>query len=494
VLILPLHRRLTAANFPYVTALLVLINVLVFCGWQSGDDQILDKAAAYYQNEHIDQYELPAYRAWLKQQGRSEPSAPSDDDEDDDGVPPAQRAFAMIQRDDAFLAALRADRVITPEQDDYPDWRPLRSKFDEQWNSSFTERHLLHFSQFDLSRMFAAMFLHGGAEHLIGNMVFLALLGMLVEGALGGGLFLALYLLGGMGGQLFSLAWRWGEFGGALGASGAIAALMGAYCILWGKRRVRIFYWFFVVFDYVKVPALWLLPFWLGWQVLNLLFNDGAHIGFDAHAGGIASGALLALLAVKLGWRNLDYLDDEIHSEETGNAFERAQAHLGKLEIAPAKALLSPLMQAASPPLPLLLAWYRCCHYEKGQPELPAAVRRLLDFPSTSPVERGEIRKVLDDYLATVGAPPLSDAELLPLARHWLQSGALADGEHVLKILSARSLASPGLADAWLQLANAYRDGKDKARADRTYAYVLQNFAGSTAAQKAQFLLNADRA
>jgi hypothetical protein len=342
--------------------------------------------------------------------------------------------------------------------------------------------------------MFAAMFLHGGAEHLIGNMVFLALLGMLVEGALGGGLFLALYLLGGMGGQLFSLAWRWGEFGGALGASGAIAALMGAYCILWGKRRVRIFYWFFVVFDYIKVPALWLLPFWLGWQVLNLLFNDGAHIGFDAHAGGIASGALLALLAVKLGWRKMDFLDDEIRSEEIGNAFERAQAHLGKLEIAQAKALLSPLMQPDAPPLPLLLAWYRCCHYEKGQPELPTAVRRVLNFPGTGSTERGEIRKVLDDYLATTTAPPLRDDELLPLARRWLQSGALADGEHLLKILSARSLTSPGLADAWLQLANAYRDENDKAHADRTYAYILQTFAGSMAAQKAQFLLDADRA
>lgn len=491
MLILPLHRRLTAANFPYVTALLILINVLVFCGWQSGDEPVLEKAAAYYQHEHIDQYELPAYRAWLKQQGRSEDPIVLEDDED---VPPAQLALAMIQRDSAFLAALRADRVITPDQDDYQDWRPLRSKFDEQWNSSFTERHLMHFSEFDISRMFAAMFLHGGAEHLIGNMVFLALLGMLVEGALGGGLFLALYLLGGMGGQWFSLAWRWGEFGSALGASGAIAALMGAYCILWGKRRVRIFYWFFVVFDYVKVPALWLLPFWLGWQVLNLLFNDGAHIGFDAHAGGIASGALLALLAVKLGWRKLDFLDDEIRSEELGNAFERAQAHLGKLEISQAKTLLSPLMQADAPPLPQLLAWYRCCRYEKGQPELPAAVRRLLDYPGVSSTEREEIRKVLDDYLATPTAPPLNDAELLPLARRWLQSDALVDGEHLLKILSARSLASPGLADAWLQLANAYRDEKDTARADRTYAYVLQNFSGSVAAQKARFLLDAEGA
>src|SRR5690606_22699464 len=137
----------------------------------------------------------------------------------------------------------------------------------------------------------------------------LALIGLLVEGALGHGLFLAVYLLGGMGSALLSLLWRMGETGGALGASGAIAALMGAYCVLWGRRKVRFFWWFFVVFDYVKAPALVLLPVWLGWEVLNMAFNSQANIGFDAHAGGIVCGALLALGVRRLGWERREFLD-----------------------------------------------------------------------------------------------------------------------------------------------------------------------------------------
>ena len=491
MLIVPLHRRLTAASFPYVTALLIAINVLVFFGWQAGDEQALEQAVAYYESVHLEQYEMPAYQAWLRQHPQSDQFLPPDADED---YSQSQLALAMIQRDGKFLQALRADQVITPELADYAAWRPLRREFDRLWESSFTQRHLMHFSEFDVARMFSAMFLHGGAGHLFGNMLFLAFLGLLVEGALGSGLFLALYLLGGMGGQLFSLAWRWGEQGDALGASGAIAALMGAYCVLWGMRKVRFFWWFFVVFDYVRAPALWLLPFWLGWQVLNLLFNKGAHVGFDAHAGGIASGALLALVAVRLHWQRREFLDDDdgAAAGDGEAAYQRALVHLGKLEIPQAKALLAPLLAAPSPSLPRLLASYRCCRYQANADELAAAARRVLLYPGANGSERDEIRKVFDDCLAG-GAPlPLSDAELLQQLRRWLDLSALDDCQRLLQALGERSPRLAGLPEAWLQLAHKHGERNERAAARQACLHILESFPGTTAAQKAQFLLAAD--
>jgi membrane associated rhomboid family serine protease len=485
VLIIPLHRRLTTANFPYVTALLIAINVLVFFGWQSGDDKVLEQAAGYYEQVQLAQYELPAYQAWLQKTGGHEQTLPPDAAEH---YTPAQLTLLMIQNDGKFLAALRADQVITPDLADYAAWRPLRSEFDRQWQLSFTERHLMHFSEFDLGRMFSAMFLHGGAGHLFGNMLFLAFLGLLVEGALGSGLFLALYLLGGLGGQAFSLFWRWGEQGSALGASGAIAALMGAYCVLWGMRKVRFFYWFFVVFDYVRAPALWLLPFWLGWQVLNLLFNKEAQVGFDAHAGGIASGALLAFIAVALHRQRRDFLDDEEVADDGQAAYQRALVHLGKLEMPQAKALLKPLLDTANPAMPWLLAWYRCCRYQADAAELAAAARRILLYPATNSSERGEIRKVLDDYL-TAGSPlPLTDAEVMQQARRWLDAAALDDSERLLRSLAGRTPTLTGLPEAWLQLMRQRSEHNDRAGAAQTCTYILQNFPGTTAAQKAEFL------
>ncbi|MGH8028634.1 MAG: rhomboid family intramembrane serine protease, partial [Arenimonas sp.] len=191
MLILPLHRPLTAATFPYATALLILLNTLVFFGWQSGDDDARDHAAHYYVDVDLATIEAPAYARWRE----DHPDAPAVELPRLEGMPPDILVLARIQNDLAFLADLRDGKVITPQDEAYEQWRPLRVEFDRLWDVNFTDRHAMRFSELDPGRMFTAMFLHGDTGHLVGNMVFLAFVGMLVEGALGSRQFLLLYLL-----------------------------------------------------------------------------------------------------------------------------------------------------------------------------------------------------------------------------------------------------------------------------------------------------------
>lgn len=487
MLIVPLHRPLTRANFPFVTALLILVNVLVFFGWQTRDGRVLEQAARYYEHAGIARYEAPAYEHWLAERGQALP----DLDGEAGAMPPLYRLISAIQNDPEFLAELRADEVITPEQAHYAAWKPLREEFDRRWDSTFTDRYMMHFSEWRPTRLFTAMFLHGDAGHLFGNMVFLAILGLLVEGALGGGRFLALYLLAGLGGQLVSLAWRWGETGGGLGASGAIAGLMGAYCVLWGMRKVRVFYWLFVVFDYVRVPALWLLPVWFGWEVLNLTINHESNVAFDVHAGGIACGALLAFIAVRLGWRREEFMHDEPAQDNGDTAFRQAMLHLGKLEIGPARELLRPLVDRPAPLLPWLLAWYRCSRYQPGRPDLADAAARVLRHRDAGAIERQHMREILADWVGLEHRLPMPEGELLGLAKHWLQIGALNDAESVMQAVHDSDSASADLADAWLQLMRESLQGNDRARAERAAQNLSLRFPGSPQAGKAAFLLQA---
>jgi membrane associated rhomboid family serine protease len=489
VLIIPLHKPLTAATFPYVTALLILVNVLVYFGWQGGDDARMEAATATYADARLDAVELPAYLAWRKAHGQSPPT-PIDAPEEMQ-VPPALQAVLWIQADDLFLDDLHAGRVITPADAGYADWKRGRDAFERAWDGIFTERHMLRFSEFDVGRMFSAMFLHGSAGHLIGNMLFLGFLGLLVEGALGSRQFLALYLLGGLGGQLASLAYRWGDPGAALGASGAIAAMMGAYCVLWGRRPVRFFAWFFVVFDYLRAPALWLLPVWLGWEVVNLLFNDGAGIGFDAHAGGLASGALLAWGVVALKRERRAFLDEEQTAAVAEDTFPRALEHLGRLETEQARQLLVPLVQSPKATWDVRAAWYRCCRYDPARTGLDAAALAALQSPVT-PAQRGERTRLLEDYLqAREGRPGFADADAVALARGWIEADAIVDADRLLSSLPGDA---PALADAWLQLARAWQAKRDGMRARRACQEVLDRFPGSAAAAKAAFLLSAENA
>ncbi len=73
---------------------------------------------------------------------------------------------------------------------------------------------------------------------------------------------------------------------------------MGAFCVVWGRRRVRFFLLvFFVVFNYARGPVILLLPVWLGWELYSLASSDNGSVAFDAHAGGLVSGALLGAFA-----------------------------------------------------------------------------------------------------------------------------------------------------------------------------------------------------
>jgi membrane associated rhomboid family serine protease len=488
VLILPLHRPLTAATFPYATALLILLNVLVFFGWQSGDEQARDTAAHYYLDAGLADLEAPAYARWRKEH----PRAPEVELPRAHGMPPEIVTLARIQQDLAFLADLRAGKVITPQDADYARWLPLRTEFDRLWGRSFTDRHSMRFSELDVGRMFSAMFLHGDTGHLVGNMVFLAFVGMLVEGALGSRQFLLLYLLGGLGAQFASQAWRWGDGGTGLGASGAIAALMGAFAVLWGKRKVRFFWWFFVVFDYVRAPALWLLPFWLGWEVLNLLFNDGAGVGFDAHAGGLLSGAALAFVAVRLGRERREFLDaDAAEDAAADDPLPRALGHLAKLEIAEAKRLLAPTAAAGDAPMAVRVAWYRCCRYDAAGSDVHDAALRVLQARATH-LEHGERMRVFDDYLqAHAGRAGFAAAAGVAVARQWLEAGAPDDVEKLLPALDDPTGAA-GTADAWVALARSWQGRRDGVRARAACAEVLRRYPGTPAAAKAAFLQSAD--
>jgi hypothetical protein len=123
---------------------------------------------------------------------------------------------------------------------------------------------------------------------------------------------------------------------------------------------------------------------------------------------------------------------------------------------------------------------------------LADAARWVLLYPNASVGARGEIRQVLDDCLAGPVPMPLSDAEVLTQARRWLDASVLEDGERLLRTLAGRTPTPAGLPEAWLQLVHKHGEHNDRASAKRVCAYILENFPGTTAAQKAQFLLAAE--
>jgi len=155
--------------------------------------------------------------------------------------------------------------------------------------------------------VFTSMFLHGSFLHIFGNMVFLAIFGPTVEDAMGRSRYTAFYLLGGLvalGAQVIASP---DSTVPTLGASGAIAAVLGGYLVLYPRARVLtlVFIVFFVTI--IEVPAVFLLGFWFLEQLyfgaagLASPLAGGEGVAYFAHIGGFAFGLILIRLFVAAG-------------------------------------------------------------------------------------------------------------------------------------------------------------------------------------------------
>ena len=153
--------------------------------------------------------------------------------------------------------------------------------------------------------IFTAMFLHGGLAHLLGNMLFLWIFGDNVEDALGHFRFLVFYLVAGLSATLLQAFLSPSSTIPNLGASGAIAGVLGAYFVYYPRARIVTIVPLFILFPVVELPAAvyllgWFaLQFWMGSVQLTRAGRAAAAHGgvaFWAHVGGFALGVAWALI------------------------------------------------------------------------------------------------------------------------------------------------------------------------------------------------------
>ncbi len=151
--------------------------------------------------------------------------------------------------------------------------------------------------------LFTHMFLHGGWMHLFGNMLFLFIFGDNMEDELGHVGFALFYLLSGLAAAgLQYAADPWSEVP-MVGASGAIAGVMGGYLLLFPKARVDVLFIFIIFFRIFPIPAWIVLGVWFGLQIFNgaVTPTEEGGVAYLAHIGGFVAGVLLTFRT----WRRL---------------------------------------------------------------------------------------------------------------------------------------------------------------------------------------------
>lgn len=146
----------------------------------------------------------------------------------------------------------------------------------------------------------SSFFLHGSVLHLAGNMLFLWIFGNNIEDSMGRVKFIAFYLLGGLGALAAQVVIDPNSPIPMIGASGAVAGVLGAYAVLYPRARVVTVIFIVIIFTVIELPALLMLALWFGQQIAlgateltGPVGEDGGGVAYFAHIGGFVVGALL---------------------------------------------------------------------------------------------------------------------------------------------------------------------------------------------------------
>jgi len=185
-------------------------------------------------------------------------------------------------------------------QDFVTDWGVVPSELLGAWERGE------YLSQ-ETATLLTSQFLHGGIVHLLGNMLYLWIFGNNIEDRLGRPLFVLFYLGGGVVAGLTQVAVDPASSIPTVGASGAIAATLGGYLVLFPRARITTLVFLGFFYQLINVPAVVVLGFWFVLQLFDGLASLGGEtiggIAFFAHIGGFVAGVLAVRLFAAGGRR-----------------------------------------------------------------------------------------------------------------------------------------------------------------------------------------------
>lgn len=288
---IPLENKPTWRNPPWMTVLIILLNMVVFWGPQRSEENALGRATAFYIEAELPELEFPAFIKHLQSTRPKEAQAAQAALEQEQ----FDLVLELMEREEQFVHRLRQQLVITPAHPHFDRWRQARDRYEAMRPAAFTARWSKDYraSWHDHPETWlTAAFLHADTSHLLGNMVFLFLFGFTVELSLGRRWYGCFYLFSALGASALS-AWVYqGQLGYGLGASGAISGLMSMYAVLYRFQKINFFYSLLFYFNVVRAPAIVLLPLWIANELGQHFWSDN-HVAYMAHLGGLITGAVL---------------------------------------------------------------------------------------------------------------------------------------------------------------------------------------------------------
>ena len=291
MIIFPVLAKSLRRKPPVITLMLIALNGAIYWGVTQRDATIIQSAVTYYQETHLDQIEVPLFEQYMARH-----PVPGSQTSGTPGqlllVAPADLIIKIYGHQE-FITALPELASAALDSVQYRNW--LRHHL---WMQQSLARiswfdHGLHPAHAQPQDLITYFFLHQDLGHLLGNLLFLLLVGYVLEMHLGKATYFVSYLVIGIAtGGILAASSNISEVI-VIGASGAISGLTGMFVMLFGKRKFRYFYHALFYRGYFQLKAYMVVPAWFGYEGMRMAFFPSNDANLLSLCGGFAMGLLL---------------------------------------------------------------------------------------------------------------------------------------------------------------------------------------------------------
>lgn len=479
MLIIPIEQKPDSNRPPVMTLLLIIINCMVFFGYQANDGVHIEQAAEAYREAELLAYESPVYEEYLKQRDREVY-------EEYAGLEEEARVYWIIQ--DAEFSRYLNKQYFLENTGTPLKWIDARVVVDRAIAQLSYLKYGMIPAELNVIDVFASMFLHGDIGHLFSNMLFLFIYGFSLEVALGRLWFTGIYLLSGIAGSLLTWAVTPASLTPVVGASGAIFGLLGMYLGLYGMKKIRFFFTVGFYAHYFKAPALALLPYW-GLIELYTQLEGSDHVAHYAHIGGLLAGFAVVYAAKhRLIKVDHDYVNKVDADEPYKRLHDALLRQLESVDFTAARKTLDELL-ALRPGDPRLLKHrFDLWKLKPANENFEAAAREIFSRQQAECLDLQVLRRLLRDYeqLSKNGAA-LNAENRIGLFNLFLRmretDAAVEQYDALNKNDETLYNKLPGML---LRLATSFASQGHKGKADLYLRRLFETYPDSDAAQEAK--------
>lgn len=396
MIIIPTEKRFDWKHAPIALFAIVILNIFIFFIPQSGDNEIIAESYLNYQEQDFLAIEWPFLKRYLKE---TEQNATLEKLSKLYAEEQFEQVIAHILFDDGFYRYLRQDQYdYFFNNDEVGDWFAVREQINSAIQSTTLLSHALIPSDPKPFAFISYQFMHGSVMHLLGNLFFLIICGFAVEAAIGHGRFLLFYLLAGIAGGVLHAVFNSQSAMPLVGASGAISGTMAMYLGLFRLKKIEFFYWFFVFVGYFRAPALFILVFYIGKEVVQLFSDTQSNTAFLAHIGGFVAGAIAMGISYKLkpDMFNQEYIEEDQSIDPLQEKKATVYEFLGKYQFDAAEKALGRIIDSEGLDFELALLRYNIEKLEKNK-NYKAHLVELLLSKQPSEHQANKLEKIWQD-------------------------------------------------------------------------------------------------